>query len=300
VPARTSRRFNLQEVRMKTPRSLASVAVLVLAASGCTSPGVVQERFVERMYVINCGVTHAKDVSPWTTPADSAKPYVFSNHCYLVRHAKGLMLWDSGFPDRFASLPNGQANPRGTTIGYLKKPLLESLKEIGVAPADIGHFAMSHSHGDHSGNAGLFAASTIYMQTAEYDVVFGPEPQRFNFISAYFDKLRGARIVKLNGDHDVFGDGSVVIKSTPGHTQGHQALFVRLRQSGPVLLSGDFVHFRSNWEAKRSPSINYNADQTLRSMNEMDAFIKATGARLWINHDSEQSATIPKSPAFAE
>jgi len=285
---------------MKTPGSLACLAGLVLAVSGCTSPGVVQEGSVERMYVINCGETHAKDVSPWTTPADSGKPYVFSNHCYLVRHARGWMLWDSGFPDRFASLPNGQANPRGTTIGYLKKPLLESLKEIGVAPADIGHFAMSHSHGDHSGNAGLFAASTIYMQTAEYDVVFGPEPQRFNFISAYFDKLREAKIVKLNGDHDVFGDGSVVIKSTPGHTQGHQALFVRLPKSGPVLLSGDFVHFRSNWEAKRSPSINYNAAQTIRSMNEMDAFMKATGARLWINHDSEQSATIPKSPAFVE
>ena len=70
--------------------------------------------------------------------------------------------------------PNGQANPRGTTIGYMKKPLADSLREIGVTPADIGHFAMSHSHGDHSGNAGMFAASTLYMQTAEYDAVFGP------------------------------------------------------------------------------------------------------------------------------
>ena len=285
---------------MKIPGALAPVAGLVLVMCGCTGLGAGHERSVERMYVINCGETHAKDVSPWTTPADSGKPYVFSNNCYLIRHAKGWMLWDSGFPDRFASLPNGQANPRGTTIGYLKKPLVESLKEIGIAPADIGHFAMSHSHGDHSGNAGLFATATLYMQTAEYDVVFGPEPQRFNFISAYFEKLRDAKTVKLKGDHDVFGDGSVVIKSTPGHTQGHQALFVRLPKTGPVLLSGDFVHFRSNWEAKRSPSINYNAEQTIRSMNEMDAFMKATGARLWINHDNEQSVTIPKSPAFVD
>jgi N-acyl homoserine lactone hydrolase len=281
-------------------RILPTIVGLVLAISGCTSQPLVQARAVERLYAIDCGETHAKDVSAWTTPADSGKPYVFSNNCYLIKHAKGWMLWDSGFPDRFASLPNGQANPRGTTIGFLKKPLAESLREIGVAPADIGHFAMSHSHGDHSGNAGMFAASTIYMQTAEYDAVFGPEPQRYNFISAYFERLRDAKIVKLNGDHDVFGDGSVVIKATPGHTPGHQALFVRLPRSGPVLLSGDFVHFKANWDAKRSPSINFDPAQTIRSMNEMDAFLQATGARLWINHDHEQSATIPKSPAFVD
>jgi glyoxylase-like metal-dependent hydrolase (beta-lactamase superfamily II) len=255
---------------------------------------------VERMYVINCGENHAKDLSPWTTPADSGKPNVFSNNCYLLKHTTGWMLWDSGNADLIAALPNGLANPRGTLIAYMKKPLVESLKEIGVAPADIGRFAMSHSHGDHSGNANLFAASTIYMQSAEYDAVFGPEPQKYNFIAANFEKLRGAKIVKLNGDYDVFGDGSVIIKATPGHTPGHQSLFVRLPKTGPVLLSGDFVHLRANWEAKRVPSINYNAEQSMRSMNEMDAFMKATGAKLWINHDLEQSATIPKSPAFVE
>jgi N-acyl homoserine lactone hydrolase len=286
---------------MKISPAIATVFSLALALSACTSPMLARSpATVERMYVIDCGETHAKDVSPWTTPADSGKPYIFSNNCYLIKHAKGWMLWDSGFPDRFASLPNGQANPRGTTIGFLKKPLAQSLNEIGVAPADIRHFAMSHSHGDHSGNANMFAASTIYMQTAEYDSVFGPEPQRYNFISAYFEKLRDAKIVKLNGDHDVFGDGSVVIKSTPGHTPGHQALFVRLPKTGPVLLSGDFVHFKANWDAKLAPSINYNGEQTIRSMNEMDAFIKTTGAKLLINHDREQSATIAKSPAFIE
>jgi len=286
---------------MKIPRAIAAVFSLALALAACTNPMLARgPSSAERLYVIDCGETHAKDVSPWTTPADSGKPYVFSNNCYLIKHAKGWMLWDSGFPDRFASLPNDQANPRGTTIGYLKKPLADSLKEIGVAPADIQHFAMSHSHGDHSGNANMFAASTIYMQTAEYDAVFGPEPQRFNFISAYFEKLRDAKIVKLNGDHDVFGDGSVIIKSTPGHTQGHQSLFVRLPKTGPVLLSGDFVHFKANWDAKRAPSINYNQEQTIDSINRMDAFIKSTGAQLWINHDHEQSVTIRKSPAFFE
>lgn len=287
---------------MKTPHAtrlwvFGSVMLLV----GCTPAARVQQSAaVQRMFVIDCGENHAKSLSPWTTPADDGKAYVFSNNCYLIRHAKGLLLWDSGNPDHFASLPDGQPNPRGTLVAYMKKPLADSLKEIGVAPADIGHFAMSHSHGDHSGNANMFAGSTIYMQTVEYDVVFGPEPQKFNFIAANFDKLRTSNFVKLNGDHDVFGDHSVVIKSTPGHTQGHQSLFVRLARTGPVPLSGDAVHFAPNWAAKRVPGINFNAEHSLRSMNEMEAFLKSSGAALWINHDREQSSRIPKAPAFVD
>jgi N-acyl homoserine lactone hydrolase len=293
-------RFQEKAMKIAQATGVRALGFLLLLA-GCTDvPRVHTQAAVQRMYVIDCGENHAKSLTPWTTPADEGKAYVFSNNCYLVRHAKGLMLWDSGNPDRFATLANGQANPRGTLIAYMKKPLADSLKEIGVAPADIGHFAMSHSHGDHSGNANLFAGSTIYMQTVEYDVVFGPEPQKFNFIAANFEKLRGSKFVKLNGDHDVFGDGSVVIKSTPGHTQGHQSLLVRLPRTGPVLLSGDAVHLKANWDAKRVPSINFNAEQSLRSMNEMDAFLKSSGAALWINHDREQSSGIPKSPAFVD
>lgn len=273
--------------------------------SACTSvvqDGPRQQRAatVDRVYVIDCGENHAKDLSLWTTAGDKDKAYVFSNNCYLIRHRTVWMLWDSGNADRIASMPNGLVNPRGTLTAYMKKPLVESLKEIGVAPQDIQHFAMSHSHGDHSGNAGAFSRSTIYMQAAEYDAVYGPEPQKLGIPPGNFENLRGARIVKLNGDHDVFGDGSVVIKSTPGHTPGHQSLYVRLPKTGPVLLSGDFVHLKSNWEAKRAPSNNYNVEQSVRSMNEMDIFIKATGAQLWINHDTEQSRLLPKAPAFVE
>lgn len=173
----------------------------------------------DRIYAINCGENHAKDLSSWTTSADQGKPFVFSNNCYLIKHGNEWLLWDSGHADRIATMPSGLPKPRGTSIAIMKKPLVESLREIGVTPAEIRHFAMSHSQGDHSGNANLFAASTIYMQGAEYDAVFGPEPQKYNFTPANFERLRGAKIVRLYGDHDVFGDGSVVIKATPGHTR---------------------------------------------------------------------------------
>jgi glyoxylase-like metal-dependent hydrolase (beta-lactamase superfamily II) len=292
-------------MKMRHAAIAVSSLSLLLSACGALAPGSANDlkktaSVADRIYVINCGENHAKDLSPWTTPADQGKPYVFSNNCYLIKHRSDWMLWDSGNADRIASLPDGQANPRGTLIQFMKKPLIDSLRELSLAPADIRYFAMSHSHGDHAGNANLFATSTIYMQGAEYDAVFGPEPQKYNFAAANFEKLRGAKIIKLNGDYDVFGDGSVFIKATPGHTPGHQSLYVRLAKAGPVLLSGDAAHLKTNWEAKRVPSINYNAEQSLRSMNEMEAFIKETGAKLWINHDAEQSTTIPKAPAFIE
>jgi glyoxylase-like metal-dependent hydrolase (beta-lactamase superfamily II) len=255
---------------------------------------------VDRMYVINCGENRTNDVSRWTPGVNVGKPGAFGNHCYLIRHAKGLMLWDSGNPDRLAALPNGLTNPQGTITAFMRKPLAESLREVGVAPGDIQHFAMSHSHGDHSGNANLFHTATLYMQAPEYDAVFGSEPQKYNFIAANFDKLRGAKVVKLNGDHDVFGDGSVLIKAAPGHTPGHQVLVVRLPKTGPVMLSGDMVHLQYSWNNRVVPSFNFDVEQSGRTIDAMKDYATRTGTQLWINHDMDQHAAIPKSPQFVQ
>ena len=253
---------------------------------------------VERMYVIECGENHVKDLSRWTPGVNVGRSHVFGDHCYLIKHARGWMLWDTGNADRLAGMANGLQTPVATA--YMKKPLAESLKEIGVAPEQIQHFAMSHHHGDHSGNANYFAASTLYMQQPEYDAVFGPEPQKYNVAVANFEKLRGAKTVKLNGDHDVFGDGSVMILSAPGHTPGHQVLVVRLPKRGPVMLSGDMVHLLYSWQNRVVPGFNYNVEQSGRSIDAMKAYATRVGAELWVNHDKEQHALIRKAPNFVE
>jgi N-acyl homoserine lactone hydrolase len=282
--------------------ALVLVAATLWLVSACTTvPGTSRNEVaaVQRIYVIDCGENHAKDVSSWTTaPGDKGQPYVFSNNSYVIQHRNGWMLWDSGNADRIGTA--GQTNPRGTLTAYMPKPLVASLKEIGLAPGDIGYFAMSHSHGDHSGNANLFGASRIYMQAPEYNAIRGPAPEKMGIAPANFKDLPEANVVKLNGDHDVFGDGSVVIKSTPGHTPGHQSLFVRLPKRGPVLLSGDMVHLKTNWDATRVPLTNFDRERSLQSMNEMKAFLKQTGAELWINHDPQQSRSLPKAPKFIE
>jgi glyoxylase-like metal-dependent hydrolase (beta-lactamase superfamily II) len=119
-------------------------------------------------------------------------------------------------------------------------------------------------------------------------------------VAANFEKLRDARVQQLDGDYDVFGDGSVVIKATPGHTPGHQSLFVRLPRTGPVLLSGDMVHLLYSWDNRVVPGFNYDVAASGRSIDAMKAFVAKTGAKIWVNHDKEQNALIPKAPIWVE
>jgi N-acyl homoserine lactone hydrolase len=275
-------------------------AVLVFLFLAACASTTEQTSGVDRMYVINCGENHVKDVSRWTPGVNVGKAHVFSNHCYLIKHARGWMLWDTGNADRIAAMPSGLTVAGGAITAYMKKPLVESLKEIGVTPADIKHFALSHAHGDHSGNANLFTAATIYAQRAEYAAMFGAEPQKYGFVPANFEKLRGNTAMIIDGDYDVFGDGTVTLKAAPGHTPGHQVLVVRLPKTGPVMLSGDMVHLQYSWTYRVAPSFNFDVPQSMTTIDAMKAYAQQTGTQLWVNHDLEQNAKIPKAPAFVQ
>lgn len=255
---------------------------------------------VQRMYVLNCGESETKDVSMWSPGVDVGKPREFSDSCYLIRHAKGLLLWESGVSDAIAAMPDGLTVGNGMLTLHVRKTLQSQLQELDIAPADITHLGFSHFHGDHVGNANLFASATLYIQQAEYDAAFGPDAAKSGFNAALYDKLRDSDKVKLSGDYDMFGDGSVMIYSTPGHTPGHQSLLVRLAKTGPVLLSGDAVHFRENWEHRRVPARNFNKQQTLASMEKLAAILAREHATLWINHDKAQTDTLPHAPEYLE
>lgn len=131
----------------------------------------------------------------------------------------------------------------------------------------------------------------LYVQKAEYEWPNADGTPRFK---------PEHPVTKLEGDHDVFGDGSVVLISTPGHTPGHQSLLVRLPKTGAIVLSGDAVHFQSNWENRRVPGGNFNKEQTLASMQRIADILAKEHAQLWINHDKPQSDAQKKSPEFYE
>ena len=261
--------------------ALAWTAVLAGAAGG-----------LERLYVLDCGQNIGKDQSRWSPGVNEGKSIEFSDNCYLIRHAKGLLLWDTGIPDAVAAMPDGMVVANGAITQRRAKTLAAQLVEIGVKPADIAYVAVSHTHGDHVGNLALFPSSTILIQGAEYEWAM-TQPVKPAFAATQ-------PIEKLTGDRDVFGDGSVMILSTPGHTPGHQSLLVVLAKSGPVLLSGDAVHLRDNWENRRVPSMNTNREQTLASMQRIASVMETRKAQLWINHDKAQSAQLRYAPAYYE
>jgi N-acyl homoserine lactone hydrolase len=263
-------------------------AIQVAAAAGT----------VDRMYVLECGESRTPDVSAnWSPGVDVGVAREFSDNCYLIVHGDRLFLWDSGISDAIAAKPEGVTAANGLLTLWVRKTLASQLEALGVSPTAITDVAFSHFHSDHVGNANLFTAARLYVQESEYEAAFGPDPGKFNFNPALYGKLQDNPVVKLGGDFDVFADGSVVIISTPGHTPGHQSLLVRLPGRGPVVLSGDMVHFEKNWVNRTIPARNFNKEQTAQSMEKVAALLARENATLWINHDKAQSAAIPKAPA---
>jgi glyoxylase-like metal-dependent hydrolase (beta-lactamase superfamily II) len=216
----------------------------------------------------------------------------FVDNCYLIRHAQGWLIWDTGIADAIAAKPDGEA-PADPKATHWRRPktLAGQLEQLGVKTSDVKFVAVSHTHPDHIGNVELFPTSMLLVQKAEYDWPLPSGSPRFK---------PEHPVTKLEGDHDVFGDGSVTIISTPGHTPGHQSLLVKLAKTGAVLLSGDAVHFKDNWDARRVPSMNFDKDKTVASMQRMADILAKNNAQLWINHDKAQRDAGRMAPEFYE
>jgi glyoxylase-like metal-dependent hydrolase (beta-lactamase superfamily II) len=274
---------------MRMQRAILLAAVTALC--GCTlGPTSGDAQGLQRLYVLDCGEGVAGDVSRWSPGIDVGKPKAFVDTCYLIRHSKGWLLWDTGISDAVASMPDGLPPSDPAAVRWHRaKTLAGQLAQIAISPADIGQVAVSHSHPDHTGNLGLFATAVLMVQQAEYD---WPQP---NGAPRFPPSMQ---VRKLRGDFDVFGDGSVLILSTPGHTPGHQSLLVKLPRSGALVLSGDAVHFKDNWDHRRVPSINADKAMTIASMERIAGVLKSEHAQLWINHDKPLRDSLKLAPAF--
>lgn len=270
-----------------------SLAALLLGA--CANTPTTQG---PKLYILDCG--RIKPMDPMlfgVKKEEMAGDGSFVTPCYLVVHPKGTLAWDVGqIPD--AQIPDDGTEVTVQDILLANRRLEPQLKALGYAPADITYLAMSHYHLDHTANANLFAGATWIVQQAEYDAMFGAKEFAIRDTSSY-DKLKDARRITLNdADHDVFGDGTVVIKSAPGHTPGHQMLFLRLKNFGPLLLEGDLYHLPEERTLDRVPSFDFDAAQTRAARVETEAFLKETGAVMWIQHDPPTNAGLRKAPEF--
>ncbi len=261
--------------------------------------GVAEARLASpRLYVFDCGHLRVGDPGRFSLTMDEVSTLELSVPCYLVEHAEGSLLWDAGLSD---ALAGQDASPQSSgSVATVTTTLRAQLADLGYEPSDVTYIAMSHLHYDHAGNANDFAASTWLVQRPEYEAAFSEDPAAYRFDPQYYGALETAETVILDGDHDVFGDGVVVIKSAPGHTPGHQVLFVDLAEYGPVVLSGDLYHFPESRALRRVPTFNFDAEMTLEAMDRVEDFLIETGARLWIEHDIAENAMLEKSPAYYE
>jgi glyoxylase-like metal-dependent hydrolase (beta-lactamase superfamily II) len=251
-----------------------------------------------RLYILDCGTIDAGDPRSFNlTKQEIHGDGHFVSPCYLVMHPKGILMWDVGQVPDAAIKGDGTEGSRNGVLKARRK-LLPQLAALGVTPKDVTYLAMSHYHGDHTANANAFAQATWIVQKAEYDVMFGGKSIAMATPEDY-SELRTARRITLNNeDHDVFGDGRVIIKSAPGHTLGHQILFLKLEHFGPLLLAGDLYHYPEEKTLDRVPSVDVDAALTRQSRRKIDAFLKATGATMWIQHDPATYARLKKAPDF--
>jgi N-acyl homoserine lactone hydrolase len=270
-----------------------------LAAPAQQTPAPAQPAPAVKLYIFDLGQLKSANPQPLLDRGITVTD--MSVVAYLIVHPRGTLVWDTG------TIPDELIRPGGTTVARatVHKTLSGQLAEVGYKPADITYLALSHYHYDHSANANAFAGSTWLVQRPERAAMFPAEPVANPIdpdVVAKFSALKNAKTVVLDGDRDVFGDGSVVIISTPGHTPGHQSLLVRLAKFGPLVLSGDLYHYPSERTLKDFlPFAGRGSDaQEAASKAKIEALLKETGATLWIQHDIVADAKLKKSPAYYE
>lgn len=279
-----------------------ALAILTLAAavSACGVSAAAQHHPPApksvRLYVFDCGVLKGLDPAMFHLTKDQVQTTEMAVPCYLIVDPKGTLMWDVGvIPDTAF-----KADGKPVTKGYATatRTLKSQLAQIGYRPADITYLAMSHYHSDHTANANEFAGSTWLVRKVEWDAMFAPKPQGIIDPSTY-SKLKGSKTIFLEQDeYDVFGDGKVIIKSAPGHTPGHQVLIVKLANTGTVIVAGDLYHFPQERFSHKVPTFEYNKQESLASRAMIEAYIKKTGAQLWIEHDYIANSKLKKSPRF--
>ena len=212
--------------------------------------------------------------------------FVYS--CYLIKHGDEYMLWDTGH-----SMTAPNVAP--------KVSIVDQLARINVTPDQIKYVGISHYHADHTGQVSSFPKATLLIGAKEWDAITAPKPAEGVNYKPFESWIKGdSKVEPVPLDKDVFGDGSVIVLRTPGHTPGHSSLLVKLAQMGPVILSGDAVHFRENYDSDGVPTFNYDRAQTVASIERIKKILANLKGTLIIQHDARDISKLPVFPAFAK
>jgi len=301
---------------VKRPSFLLATCLLI-ACSGSSDPDTGETTISEspiasepapitvaaalHMYMLDCGTIQISDLDAFSSAGDYAgQTGVFADTCWLIRHPDGDLLWDLGLPSELVGA--GEQESDVFTLS-MDRTLTEQMRDFGYAPWDLDYIAISHSHFDHTGQADQFQEAKWLVHQAEYDSMFPETPEALENdpdidgeVTDPYSSFASLTHETFIGEHDVFGDGSVVIFPTPGHTPGHTTLQVMLPETGPVLLTGDLYHRRESRELRRVPRFNSDEAQTLASMDAFEARAASLGAQVIIQHSQADTAELPRPP----
>lgn len=271
---------------------ISPLLVLAAALAACAEPDPTETAPDIRLYALDCGRIHISDADYYADDGSFAgQAHDLVDPCYLIRHPDGDFLWDTGL----APAVDGIA---GETHAFeVPVNLTDQLARLELTPEDIDAFSMSHSHFDHTGNAALLTQARWIVDADEHAWMFREEA-RGGEDFPQIAPLEAFETVLIQGDedYDVFGDGSVTVIQTPGHTPGHTVLLVDLAEAGPVLLTGDMWHMAQSRELRTVPRFNTDRQETLRSMDKVEALAERTGARIVRQHVAEDFDALPAFP----
>jgi len=254
---------------LATPAQAADLSIARLDCGTSPPPIVVNERFSDTYAFPGLKLT-----------------FVFS--CYIIKHGDDYLLWDTGHA---MTMPNVAP----------KVSLVDQLAKINITPDQIKYVGISHYHADHTGQIASFPKATLLIGAKEWDAISAPKPAEGVNYKPFESWIKGdSKVEPQPIDKDVFGDGSVIMLRTPGHTPGHSSLLVKLAQMGPIIITGDAVHFRENLDTDGVPAFNFDRAQTVASIERLKKIAANLKATIIIQHDARDVEKLPPTPAFAK
>jgi glyoxylase-like metal-dependent hydrolase (beta-lactamase superfamily II) len=275
--------------RQNIALGLSVLGSLIMAASAAaqSAPDMSLTR-------LDCGKTSTlSDVSRFSdVAAFKGLSIQLTFSCYLIKHGNDYLIWDTGNP------PAGGGN---TAPNAPKLSLVEQLAQLNLKPAQVKFVAVSHYHGDHVGQVASFPDATLLIGKGDWDVLTDAKPNPAANPANFTRWISGGgKVEPVSGDKDIFGDGSVIMLNTPGHTPGHHSLLVKLAEKGNVLITGDLAHFRENYDSNGVPTFNTNRADTLASLDRFKQLAKNLQATVIIQHDARDIEKLPAFPAAAK
>ncbi|MGJ3647146.1 N-acyl homoserine lactonase family protein [Sphingomonas sp. GlSt437] len=282
---------------MKRALYLLALGTILSGAAAVSVSG--QPSGAIKLWRLDCGTIQVNDMDAFS----DVKAYVgrktrITDSCYLIKHGDSYLLWETGLP---AALKGAAMNSKDTFSPTVTKTVVEQLNEIGVKPEQISLIGISHYHFDHLGQSDDFPKAKLMIGARDWEAMrANPVPFGINPALATAWTKNGGAVDPVTGDRDVFGDGTVTMLETPGHTPGHHSLLVKLVGMGPILLSGDVAHFRENYDSNGVPGFNTDRADSIASMERVKGLAKNLNATVVIQHDARDIAKLPAFPASAD